>query len=124
VGQRRGIGIGGGHTENNSPLFVVGLRPEKNQVLVGPYEALARDTVFVKDANWLCDIPAGGVEVEVKLRSAQAPLQATLYADRVVLKHPAFGVAAGQAAVCYIGNRTLGGGWISRAENTKTQAAA
>jgi len=124
VGQRRGLGVGGGHTEGNSPLFVVGLRPDKNQVVVGPYEALARDTVYLKEGNWLADIPAEGLTVDVKLRSAQAPLPATLYADRVVLKQPAFGVAAGQACVAYIGNRVIGGGWITATENKQISQAA
>lgn len=124
IGQRRGIGIGGGHTENNTPLFVVGLKPDKNQVIVGPYEALARDTVFLKECNWLMDIPEGGLDVEVKLRSAQAPLPARLYQDHVVLQNPTFGVAAGQACVAYMRSRVIGGGWISEAENTKRKLAA
>lgn len=124
IGQRRGLGIGGGYTDNNSPLFVVGLRPDKNQVVVGPYEALARDTVFMKECNWLAPIPDDGMEVDVKLRSAQQILPATLFKDRVVLKQPAFGVAAGQACVCYTGNRVIGGGWITGSENTKMSLAA
>lgn len=125
VGQRRGLGIGGGHTENNTPLFVVSLKPDRNQVIVGPYDALARDTVFMKECNWLMpSIPEDGLDVEVKLRSAQSPLPARLYADRVVLKTPAFGVAAGQACVAYIGNRVLGGGWITGSENSKISLAA
>jgi tRNA-specific 2-thiouridylase len=125
VGQRRGLGIGGGHTENNAPLFVVGLRPDKNQVIVGPYEALGRDTVYMKECNWLVrDIPAEGIEVEVKLRSAQPPMPATLLGDRVLLKSPAFGVAAGQACVAYIGNRVIGGGWITGADSSALKSAA
>ncbi|MEZ0262296.1 MAG: tRNA 2-thiouridine(34) synthase MnmA [Alphaproteobacteria bacterium] len=125
VGQRRGLGIGGGHTEGNSPLFVVGLRPDKNQVLVGPYEALARDTIYMKECNWLLpEIPDAGIDVEVKLRSAQPPLPAKLYRDRAVLSAPAFGVAAGQACVAYIGNRVLGGGWITGADNQSISVAA
>lgn len=125
VGQRRGLGIGGGHTEGNSPLFVVGLRPDKNQVLVGPYEALARDTVYLKECNWLLpEIPDDGIAVEVKLRSAQAPLPARLFRDKAVLNAPAFGVAAGQACVAYIGNRVLGGGWITGADNHTLTVAA
>jgi len=124
VGQRRGIGVGGGHTENNSPLFVVGLRPDKNQVVVGPYEALARDTVYLKECNWLTEIPTAGLEVEVKLRSAQLPIPATLFGDKVVLKQPAFGIAAGQACVCYTGSRVIGGGWITAADSQKIARAA
>lgn len=124
IGQRRGLGIGGGHTEGNSPLFVVGLRPDKNQVLVGPYEALGRDTVFIKECNWLTDIPAAGLDAEVKLRSAQTPMPATIFNDRIVLKNPAFGIAAGQACVAYHGDRVLGGGWITGSENRSLHAAA
>src|SRR3972149_10957247 len=105
VGQRRGLRIGGGHTENNSPLFVVGLHPDKNQVVVGPYEALARGTVYIKECNWLMEIPEQGLDVEIKLRSTQPPLPATLFKDKAVLKQPAFGIAAGPACVCYTGNR-------------------
>lgn len=124
IGQRKGLGIGGGHTEGNSPLFVVGLRPDQNQVLVGPYEALARDTVYIKDCNWLDTVPAEGIAAEVKLRSAQPPIPATVFADRIVLKEPAFGIAAGQAGVCYVGNRVIGGGWIIGSENSKLKDAA
>lgn len=124
IGQRRGLGIGGGHTENNSPLFVVGLKPDRNQVIVGPYEALGRDIVYMKECNWLADIPTDGMDVEVKLRSAQMPMPARLYADRAVLKTPVFGIAAGQACVAYIGNRVIGGGWITGADNVSLTDAA
>jgi tRNA-specific 2-thiouridylase len=84
----------------------------------------------VKEANWLLpEIPAGGLDVEVKLRSAQPPLPAKLFAAdgapaKVQLKTPAFGVAAGQACVCYAGDRVLGGGWITGADNTGVMLAA
>ena len=41
----------------------------------------------------------------------------------VVLDRPQFGVAPGQAAVCYAGDRVLGGGWIAGAD-LRTAAAA
>ncbi len=124
IGQRRGIGVGGGHTENNAPLFVVGLNPARNQVIVGPYEALARDVLKLKDGNWLAEIPAEGIAVAVKIRSSQAPLPARLYNDRVVLNEPVFGVASGQACVAYVGDRVLGGGWIVSAERQEQAQAA
>ncbi len=120
IGQRRGLGIGG----ENDPLFVVRLEPATHRVIVGPKAALARDHITLRNLNWLPSEPltADGRRVEVKLRSVSEPAPATLYprADggaEVVLDDPQFGIAPGQAAVCYDGERVLGGGWIAAAES-------
>lgn len=118
IGQRRGLGIGG----EAEPLFVVALEPETKRVVVGPRGALARDTVRLGEFNWLGHAPLGsdGRRVEVKLRSAQAAMPATLYPGengaKVLLDEPQFGVAPGQAAVFYDGPRVLGGGWITASD--------
>ena len=115
VGQRKGIGVGGGITEDNSPLFVVQLNADKNQVVVGPKEALARDVVFVRDVNWLVAPEAG--QITVKLRSTTQPqpalLEPTSDGAKVTLLEPQYGISPGQAAVFYDGSRVLGGGWIA-----------
>jgi tRNA-specific 2-thiouridylase len=72
--------------------------------------------------NWLPAEPPAptGTRVMVKLRSAQTPAPATLYAGggaetaELVLDRALDGVAPGQAAVLYDGERLLGGGWIRR----------
>ena len=116
IGQRRGLGIGGGHNADNEPFFVVRLDPADNRVIVGPKAALSRSRVMLKDCNWLDDI-GQGQRVNVKLRSVSAPMPAKVEtgdngeAD-IILETPQFGIAPGQAAVCYDGNRVLGGGWI------------
>jgi tRNA-uridine 2-sulfurtransferase len=116
IGQRKGLGIAGGE-----PLYVLRLEPEARRVIVGPRAALGRRRVFLRDVNWLGPEPdADGIEVSVKLRSAQPPLRARLRLDRAgggeaELAEPAFGVAAGQACVAYDGTRLLGGGWIRSA---------
>jgi tRNA-uridine 2-sulfurtransferase len=113
VGQRRGIGIGGGE-----PLYVVKLDAGKKQVIVGPKEALLTKECRIKDVNWLGEmpIPQEGVQLEVKLRSAALPVPARVFQEaethRVVLNPPQLGVAPGQACVFYEGDRVLGGGWI------------
>jgi tRNA-specific 2-thiouridylase len=118
VGQRRGINLSMRGGENNEPLYVLGLDAEKRQVIVGPKEALARQTVKLREINWLGDaVPADGLAVTVKLRSAQPPLAATFRLNEagqgdVLLHEPAYGVAPGQAGVIYDGDRVLGGGWI------------
>jgi tRNA-specific 2-thiouridylase len=119
VGQRRGLGIAGGDR-----LFVVRIEPETRRVIVGPRGALAAQRVALGTVNWLGG-PAeevvfdSGIEITVKLRSAQRPLAARLLLDRagsgeVVLAEPTDGVAPGQACVFYDGERVLGGGWIRR----------
>lgn len=117
VGQRRGLGISAGE-----PLFVVRLEPETTRVVVGPHAALLRRRFSVGEFNWLDDerLPAEGMSVAVKLRSAQPPVAARVLpsgedqtAD-IVLDAPQAGVAPGQACVFYRGDRVLGGGWIRR----------
>ena len=122
VGQRRGLNLSDRDGENNEPLYVLKIDAERRQVVVGPKEALAQRTVALRDFNWLGDgvPPPEGMDVTIKLRSAQAPLAARFYHKdaeaSVVLHEPALGVAPGQAGVIYAGDRLLGGGWIGRTE--------
>ena len=114
VGQRKGLGIGGG-----APLYVVGLDAARARVLVGPRQALACDALQLRDLNWLGeDAPDGALSV--KLRSAQPAVPARLVVAEsgatVRLDTPQEGVAPGQACVFYRGERVLGGGWIARTE--------
>ena len=137
IGQRKGLGIGGGHNDANDPFYVVKIDPEANRVLVGPKEALARDIVLVKDANWLFaglrpGAASGGgdpLKIQVKLRSMTRAVDAMLYpqengAAEIHLLEPQYGISPGQAAVCYDGARVLGGGWISVTENKAMKHAA
>lgn len=118
VGQRRGIGVGGGFTDNNEPLYVVGLDADEAKVIVGPKESLARDTVILKNFNWLMPVPTEPQKVEVKLRSMtrSVPGRVIGYPDgsaEVIVDTPQYGISPGQAAVCYIDGRVIGGGWIT-----------
>ncbi|MCB1682112.1 MAG: tRNA 2-thiouridine(34) synthase MnmA [Rhodospirillales bacterium] len=118
IGQRKGLGIGGGVSENNDPLYVLALDPQANRVIVGPKEALARTTLVLKDCNWLLeDKEAGEHKITVKFRSVMAPVPAKLSISgdtaEITLDQPHYGISPGQAAVCYEGDRVLGGGWIT-----------
>ena len=120
VGQRKGIGIGGGVTENNTPLYVVKVDADNARIVVGPREALACNTVHLADCNWLMDEAEDTGQITVKLRSVSKPLPASLVKGQnglatVTLTDPQFGISPGQAAVCYAGDRVLGGGWIKSA---------
>ena len=120
IGQRKGLGIGGGVSENNEPLYVIALKPEDNQVIVGPKEALARDVLRLTNCNWLFEVAEGvPVDVAVKFRSVMEPAPAELYVQddndvaEIRLNSLHYGIAAGQAAVCYVDDRVIGGGWIT-----------
>lgn len=117
VGQRRGLGIGGGEI-----FYVIKVDPASNRVIVGPEEALYKQDFTFRELNWLGSglVPEEGLEVEVKLRAASPPYAATLYppgdkgAVRVALKTPQKAITPGQACVIYQGSRVLGGGWITK----------
>ncbi len=120
VGQRKGLNLSDRSGEQNEPLYVIRIDASTKQVVVGPRASLAQQKVTLRDINWLGDpVPPEGIEVQVKLRSAQPPLPAHFTRSaglegHLTLDMPAFGVAPGQAGVIYQENRVLGGGWICR----------
>lgn len=121
IGQRRGLGIGGGISENNAPFFVIGVDTSNNQVIVGPKEALARDVILVKNCNWLMPELSEGINIDLKFRSNMRPVKASLKTSadgtaEILLAEAAYGISPGQAAVAYIGERVIGGGWITGTE--------
>lgn len=125
IGQRKGLGIGGGVSENNEPLYVVRIEPDTNRVIVGPKEALARDILYLNDCNWLLDTTnlkekkgCPFLPVTVKFRSVMQPTPAVLNTEKneIRLDQPHYGISPGQAAVCYINDRVIGGGWITGSE--------
>ncbi len=123
IGQRRGIGIGGGISENNEPLYVIKLCPGNNEVIVGPKQALARNILYLIDCNWLIEKNINmPIEIDLKFRSVMQPTAAILYINsdkcaEIHLNKAHYGIATGQAAVCYINDRVIGGGWITKTLN-------
>lgn len=119
IGQRRGLGIGGG-----DPYYVVKLDVENRRVIVGPKAALSTRTVPLKEINWLGDGSFKAVaerHVLVRVRSTRPPREAILrpigntHAE-VELLTAEEGISPGQACVFYApdSSRVLGGGWIWR----------
>ena len=109
VGQRRGLDIGG----QPEPLYVIRLEPEARRVVVGPRAALAVAAARLADLNILG--PLNG-PLTAKVRSMAKPVPARLDGDMLLFDAPEYGVAPGQAAVLYDGDRVLGGGWIASTE--------
>lgn len=118
VGQRRGLEIGG----QPEPLYVVGIDPETKRVIVGPKSALAVASARIKDVNWL----GGGFdgELSAKVRSMAKPVPARFDGETLTFDAPELGVAPGQAAVFYAGDRVMGGGWIAETKAAEEALAA
>ena len=115
VGQRRGLGIAAAH-----PLYVVKVDPERRQVIAGPKSTLAKTELKVSAVNWIGPgaVPPSERRVGVKIRSTSTPEAGVIRCSadgwNVVFDEPQTGIAPGQAAVFYDGDRVLGGGWIQR----------
>jgi tRNA-specific 2-thiouridylase len=118
VGQRKGLEVGG----QPVPLYVIRLDPATQQVIVGPREALAVQAARVVDANWLADVQ--GMRISAKVRSMSKPVPAMLDGEWLRFDDAEYGVAPGQAAVLYDGDRVLGGGWIQETAAAEISLAA
>ena len=115
IGQRRGLEIGG----RPEPLYVVALDAAAARVLVGPKRLLAVTGASLIETNRIGPLPAEALTA--KVRSLARPVPVVLDAPesfgegraaRLRFATPEYGVAPGQAAVLYAGERVVGGGWI------------
>ncbi len=113
VGQRKGLDIGG----QPEPLYVVGMDAATREVRVGPKLMLAVSSAEVIETNRIAELP--DVPLTAKVRSLAKPVPVTLEGSlgggstvQLHFESPEFGVAPGQAAVIYAGERVIGGGWI------------
>ena len=112
IGQRKGLGVALGQ-----PRYVVRIEADSQRVILGTKEELARHQLTASQTNWLIDPPEDPFRCEVQIRYNSLGVSATVQAEEehrlsVQFETPCYGVAPGQAVVCYDGNRVLGGGWI------------
>ena len=120
VGQRKGLEIGG----QPEPLYVIGLDAPSREVRVGPKRMLAVAAARLTETNRIG--PLGDEPLTAKVRSLAKPVPVTLEgalgdgaAVTIRFAEPEFGVAPGQAAVIYAGDRVIGGGWIDSTEKVE-----
>ena len=118
VGQRKGLGIA-----SPSAMYVIALRPDARQVVVGPKSALERTALTASHVNWIVQ-PDGPARVTAQIRHRHIPSPATVRAleerdaelpngrAEVVFDAPQIAVTPGQAVVFYDGDVVVGGGWI------------
>jgi tRNA-specific 2-thiouridylase len=113
LGQRKGLGVAAGR-----PLYVVELDRASNRVIVGDDADLRSDVCEVSGINWISfarlEAP---IRAAVKIRHRHDPAAAVIEPvdgarARVTFDDPQRAITPGQAAVFYVGDTVLGGGWI------------
>jgi tRNA-specific 2-thiouridylase len=119
VGQRRGLEIGG----QAEPLYVLRLEPERQRVVVGPRRALAVRAARLSEVNWLGEDQSAGLTAKVRSLARPAPARFESGSATVSFAAPEYGVAPGQAAVLYDGERVVGGGWIEETVSAELEPA-
>lgn len=113
IGQRRGLP--GGARE---PRFVVAIRPERREVVIGSADELEGHRVALEELNWLADPLEPGDECRLQVRHRAPAVAATVTAagpDRLelALTAPIRAITPGQSGVLYSeADRVLGGGVI------------
>jgi tRNA-specific 2-thiouridylase len=115
IGQRRGLGISLGIRG-----YVSAIRPETAEVIISTdEETLMRNSLTAEDINWL-DLSRKDTAFSgsVQVRFAQKPQTAVLSPlpggkVRIAFHKPVRAVTPGQAAVMYVGDRVVCGGWIA-----------
>jgi tRNA-specific 2-thiouridylase len=112
VGQRRGLPAGRGQ-----PFFVLAIRPQTREVVVGPVEELAASSLTLDEINWLAEPLQPGDRCQAQIRYRSRPVEAEVRAVGpakldLALLEPVRAVAPGQSGVLYRGDRVLGGGII------------
>jgi len=110
IGKRRGFTVDGAH----DPHFVLAIKPENNQIVVGKKEELEINAFEVKQINLFQELTEFDCMVKVRYRTTAVPCNVVIKKDRaqVTLKEPVFGLADGQIAAFYEGDKLLGGGVI------------
>jgi tRNA-specific 2-thiouridylase len=112
IGQRKGLPGG-----SEQARYVVAIRPESREVVVGGLEDLAGHRVELEEINWLSDPlePGDRCEVQIRYRARSTPATVARHSpDRLslLLDTPVRAITPGQSGVLYAGERLLGGGVI------------
>ena len=116
IGQRKGIKV-----SDKTPLYVIKINSDKNEIIVGPKEKLGKKKITLKNLNLLTDKKDLDKNIFVKVRSTGSLLEAKVDLKndnnaQVTLTNFEDGISPGQACVFYnkdqFGHKVLGGGWI------------
>lgn len=114
VGQRKGLNLAMGR-----PVFVVEIRPETNEVVIGDSKDVFTDSLICDRINWMAvdGLHGPAMEVTAKIRYSHkgAPCTIRVVGDDLVecrFRDKVRAVTPGQAVVFYDGDYVVGGGTI------------
>jgi tRNA-uridine 2-sulfurtransferase len=113
IGQRKGLPGG-----NARPRFVVAIRPERREVVIGTADELAGHRVRLEELNWLTEPLETGDSCQVQIRYRARAVPATVLGVsegtiELALETPVRAITPGQSGVLYgAADRVLGGGVI------------
>jgi tRNA-specific 2-thiouridylase len=124
IGQRKGLGLSSGE-----PLYVLEIKPDAAQVVVGTRQALGRTKLTASAVNWISGIAPSEwrrVTAQIRHRHEAAPARVRSAPSirpepdttgersgaELEFDTPQTAITPGQAVVFYDGDEVLGGGWI------------
>jgi len=118
IGQRKGLGIAA-----PEPRYVVEIRPKENQVVVGLREDVAGTGLVCSRLAFTGTHPTNSffAGVKIRYRTPERPASVLLHTTdtaHIQFEKPVWGIAPGQLAVFYDGDRVIGGGTIERSLST------
>lgn len=114
IGQRKGLEIALG-----DPAYVIDIQPDTNTVVLGTFEELEKQDMWVKSINFI-KIPSLDQPIEaltrIRYKDPGAYSTLTRAGDyvKVSFHKPVSAVAPGQSAVFYDGDDVIGGGFIAK----------
>lgn len=114
IGQRKGIGVSA-----TEPLYVLELRKDTNEVVIGPADKTFKKELTAVNLNWIAfDKLENERKVYAKIRSTQQPTPITITPNGdnvdVVFDELQKSIAIGQSVVFYDEDVVLGGGVIDK----------
>src|SRR5687768_10273160 len=113
IGQRKGLGL-----STTEPLYVLEIKPDSAEVVVGSRDSLGRTQLTASDVNWVNGVAPSDwlrISAQIRHRHAAAPARVRRTVEgraEVEFDAPQTAITPGQAVVFYDGNEVLGGGWI------------
>ncbi len=115
IGQRKGLGIALGY-----PVYVTEIQPKNNQVMLGTFDDLKREGMYVNKINMVkyASLQEKKWNTTTKIRYHDVGKPAVIEQEgekiKVFFGNGAHAIAPGQAAVFYENDDVIGGGWIEK----------